>query len=92
MSFPRRIVGDYDVDRVQVEAWQHVEPSTTNHPFGLIPVFGIGIAMDRQGGSVETSGSNQIRRLHADVSERIPAKGLLRQTDRKTDDEKQGSM
>ena len=39
MNFPRRIVGDDHVDRVQVEAWQHVEPSTTNHPFGLIPVF-----------------------------------------------------
>jgi hypothetical protein len=42
MSLPRRIVGDHDVDRVQVKAWQHVQPSTTNHPFGLIPVFGIG--------------------------------------------------
>ena len=39
MNFPRRIVGDHDVDRLQVEAWQHVEPRSTNHPFGLIPVF-----------------------------------------------------
>ena len=37
MSFPRRIVGDHHVDRPQVEAQQCVQPSGTNHPYGLIP-------------------------------------------------------
>ena len=31
----RRAVGDDYVDRRQVEAWQHVEPSRTNRPSGL---------------------------------------------------------
>ena len=39
MSFPLRIVGDYDVDRPEVQAWQHVQLTGTNHPTGLIPVF-----------------------------------------------------
>ncbi len=39
MSFPRRIVGDYDVDRLEVEVWQHMQLTSTNHPFGLIPIF-----------------------------------------------------
>ena len=37
-----RFVEDYNVDRQQVDAWQHVEPSCTNKPEGLIflvPLF-----------------------------------------------------
>ena len=48
MNFPRRIVGDYDVDRLQVQVWQHIQPRSTNHPFGLIPIFGIGKKSDRE--------------------------------------------
>jgi hypothetical protein len=48
MNFPRRIVGDYDVDRLQVEVQQCIEPRSTNHPFGLIPVFGIGSDQERR--------------------------------------------
>ena len=75
MNFPRRIVGDHDVDRLQVEAWQHVEPRSTNHPFGLIPVFGIGIQgpqhKNTQCGSLtNTVPSVDIFTLHADASER----------------------
>ena len=74
MNFPRRIVGDHDVDRLQVEAWQHVEPRSTNHPFGLIPVLGIG--------NVKTTGrkcfgcNRQTKPydvLHMDASERARA-------------------
>ena len=32
MRPPQRAVGDYHVDRPQVEAWRHVEPSGTNCP------------------------------------------------------------
>jgi hypothetical protein len=32
----RRAVGDDDVDRPQVQAWQHAQPSGTNRPRGLI--------------------------------------------------------
>ena len=39
MSFPLRIVGDHDVDRLAVQVWQHIQPTGTNHPTGLIPVF-----------------------------------------------------
>ena len=28
----KRAVGDYDVDRPQVQAWRHVQPSGTNSP------------------------------------------------------------
>ena len=66
MNFPRRIVGDYDVDRVQVEAWQHVEPSTTNHPFGLIPVFGIGTNKS----AVRNKCQPDQKYLHVDARER----------------------
>ena len=31
-----RFVEDYDVDRLQVEVWQHMELSSTNKPEGLI--------------------------------------------------------
>ena len=48
MSLPRRIVGDHDVDRLQVEVRQRIEPRSTNHPFGLIPVFGIGRDQERR--------------------------------------------
>ena len=71
MNFPRRIVGDYDVDRVQVEAWQHVEPSTTNHPFGLIPVFWN--QNDKRRANNGKSGPRQpieSENLHVDVRER----------------------
>ena len=27
-----RVVEDYDVDRRQVQAWRHAQPSRTNHP------------------------------------------------------------
>ena len=36
MSFPLRIVADYHVDRLEVQAWQHVQLTSTNHPIGLI--------------------------------------------------------
>ena len=48
MNFPRRIVGDYDVDRLQVQVWQHIQPRSTNHPFGLIPVFELVNASGRE--------------------------------------------
>ena len=48
MSFPRRIVEDYDVDRLEVEVQQCMQLTSTNHPFGLIPIFGIGKKSDRE--------------------------------------------
>ena len=39
MNFPLRIVEDYDVDRLQVQVRQRIQPRSTNHPFGLIPVL-----------------------------------------------------
>ena len=39
MSFPLRIVEDYDVDRLEVQVQQCIKLTSTNHPIGLIPVF-----------------------------------------------------
>jgi hypothetical protein len=69
MNFPRRIVGDHDVDRLQVEVRQRIEPRSTNHPFGLIPVFGIGTF--EKPPTVEASHSQENRKyLHVDARER----------------------
>jgi len=67
MNFPRRIVGYYDVDRLQVEVWQHIEPRSTNHPFGLIPVFGIG--NDKKSRKKAKKQSDR-KNLHMDARER----------------------
>ncbi len=65
MNFPRRIVGDYHVDRLQVEVRQRIEPRSTNHPSGLIPVLGIGSVRDH-----EQNTGQIITNLHMDVRER----------------------
>ena len=42
MNFPLRIVEDYDVDRLEVQARQRVQLTSTNHPTGLNPIFEFG--------------------------------------------------
>ena len=41
-----RVVEDYDVDRRQVQAWRHAQPSRTNHPksFRVLHAFNAGAA------------------------------------------------
>ena len=74
MNFPRRIVGDYDVDRLQVQVWQHIQPRSTNHPFGLIPVFELVNASGREWfAGCGCCSRNEFEVLRADVRERHAA-------------------
>ena len=68
MSFPLRIVEDYDVDRLEVQAWQHVQLTSTNHPIGLIPVFEFVLFTKTVSGR-EVTGWKE-RNLRVDVRER----------------------
>ena len=67
MSFPLRIVEDYDVDRLEVQAWQHVQLTSTNHPIGLIPVFEFVLFTKTVNGREAASWEKEVLRVDARV-------------------------
>ena len=60
-----RVVEDYDVDRRQVEAWRHAQPSRTNHPKAFLPRF---CARTREEKKLKRKETHETRRKRRCVS------------------------